>query len=166
MSTKSRQKLQPFHWVGIDVSKPFFDAAVLSVPDQQTGVPGRELPVKRFPRTHDGVKKFVAWLEETLPEEAEVWETRDGVECDGKKSSEWAGGVAAARALSANTLPLFPDLHFEGLRQYVTPEIAVVEAVTTGTPVGGKPYEAHLVDVLTLRAGKIAAKRSYRKGQV
>ena len=43
---------------------------------------------------------------------------------------------------------------------------AVVEAVTTGTPVGGKPYEAHLVDVLTLRDGKIAAKRSYRKGNV
>jgi ketosteroid isomerase-like protein len=52
------------------------------------------------------------------------------------------------------------------LRHYVTPEIAVVEAVTTGTPVGGKPYESHLVDVLTLRDGKIAGKRSYRKGQV
>jgi ketosteroid isomerase-like protein len=41
-----------------------------------------------------------------------------------------------------------------------------VEAVTTGTPVGGQPYETHLVDVLTLRDGKIAAKRSYRKGNV
>ncbi len=57
-STKSRQKPQPFHWVGIDVSKPFFDAAVLSVPDRQTGVPVRELPVKRFPRTRAGAKKI------------------------------------------------------------------------------------------------------------
>ena len=57
-STKSRQKPQPFHWVGIDVSKPFFDAAVLSVPDWQTGVPVRELPVKRFPRTRAGAKKI------------------------------------------------------------------------------------------------------------
>ncbi|MDP7638165.1 MAG: hypothetical protein QGG73_00380 [Candidatus Hydrogenedentes bacterium] len=62
-STKSRQKPQPFHWVGIDVSKPFFDAAVLSVPDRQTGVPVRELPVKRFPRTRAGAKKFAARLE-------------------------------------------------------------------------------------------------------
>ena len=94
MSTKSRQKLQPFHWVGIDVSKPFFDAAVLSVPDQQTGVPVRELPVKRFPRTHAGVKKFVAWLEETLPEETEVWETRIVMESTGKYSSALAVWLA------------------------------------------------------------------------
>ena len=68
--------------------------------------------------------------------------------------------------LAAKIFARVPDLHFEELRHYVTPEIAVVEAVTTGTPLGGKPYEAHLVDVLTLRDGKIAAKRSYRKGQV
>jgi len=49
--------------VGIDVSKPFFDAAVLSVPDRQTGVPVRELPVKRFPRTRTGAKKFAVRLE-------------------------------------------------------------------------------------------------------
>ena len=38
--------------------------------------------------------------------------------------------------------------------------------MTTGTPHGGARFEVHLVDVLTLRDGKIAAKRSYRKGRL
>jgi ketosteroid isomerase-like protein len=38
--------------------------------------------------------------------------------------------------------------------------------VTTGTPRDGARFEVHLVDVLTLRDGKIAAKRSYRKGRL
>jgi ketosteroid isomerase-like protein len=59
-----------------------------------------------------------------------------------------------------------PDLHFAEIRHVVTPGFAVVESMTTGTPVGGKPYEAHIVDLLTIRDGKIAAKRSYRKAVV
>ena len=59
-----------------------------------------------------------------------------------------------------------PDLHFEEIRHVVTPGFAVVESVTTGTPVGGAPYEVHLVDLLTIRDGKIAAKRSYRKSRL
>ncbi len=91
-----------------------------------------------------------------------VFEASFGTEPCGER----AIGREAARALAAKIFARVPDLHFVELRHYVTPEIAVVEAVTTGTPLGGKPYEAHLVDVLTLRDGKIAAKRSYRKGQV
>ncbi len=48
----------------------------------------------------------------------------------------------------------------------MTPEFAVVESVTTGTPVGGASYEVHLADLLTLRDGMIAAKRSYRKARL
>jgi ketosteroid isomerase-like protein len=73
---------------------------------------------------------------------------------------ERAVGREAARQLAATIFERIPDLHFE------TPEFAVVEAVTTGTPVGGAPYEIHLVDLLTLRDGKIAAKRSYRKARL
>ena len=32
--------------------------------------------------------------------------------------------------------------------------------------VDGERFEVHLVDVLTLQGGKIAAKRSYRKGRL
>ena len=76
---------------------------------------------------------------------------------------ERAEGREAARELAASVFARVPDLHFEEIRHFVLPEFAVVESVTTGTPVGGSPYEIHLVDLLTLRDGKIAAKRSYRK---
>ncbi len=79
---------------------------------------------------------------------------------------ERAVGREAARELAASVFERVPDLHFEEIRHYVTPEFAVVESLTTGTPVGGSPYEIHLVDLLTLRDGKIAAKRSYRKARL
>jgi hypothetical protein len=58
-----------------------------------------------------------------------------------------------------------PDARYQKLRHFVSPEIAVVESRTTGTR-AGTPYDVHLVDVLTLRDAKIAAKRSYRKVQL
>lgn len=79
---------------------------------------------------------------------------------------ERAVGKAAARQLAAAVFERVPDLHFQEIRHFVSPELAVVEAITTGTPGGGAPYETHLVDVLTLRDGKISAKRSYRKAQI
>ena len=79
---------------------------------------------------------------------------------------ERAVGRDAARILAAAVFEQIPDLHFEEIRHFVSPEFAVVESVTTGTPVGGAPYEVHLVDLLTIRDGKIAAKRSYRKSRL
>lgn len=79
---------------------------------------------------------------------------------------ERAVGKEAARKLAASVFERFPDLHFEEIRHFVTPEYAVVESVTTGTPVGGAPYEIHLADLLTIRDGRIAAKRSYRKARL
>lgn len=52
------------HWVGLDVSKPFFDAGLLL--DGTLGeapAPGG-LPGKRFARTRAGAADFVAWLDE------------------------------------------------------------------------------------------------------
>ena len=49
------------------------------------------------------------------------------------------------------------------MRHFACPEIATVEWLTTGTPRGAGRYEVHGCDILSLRAGKIAAKRSYRK---
>lgn len=77
-----------------------------------------------------------------------------------------ATGKDAARKLAAAVFEQVPDLRFAEIRHVVTPDLAVVESVTTGTPVGGAPYEIHLVDVLTIRDGKIAAKRSYRKSRL
>lgn len=77
-----------------------------------------------------------------------------------------AEGKAAAVKLAEAVFERVPDLHFAEIRHYITPDYAVVESVTTGTPVGGEPYEIHIVDLLTLRDGKIAAKRSYRKARL
>jgi ketosteroid isomerase-like protein len=79
---------------------------------------------------------------------------------------ERAVGKEAARKLAASVFERIPDLHFEEIRHFVSPEFAVVESATTGTPVGGAPYEVHLVDLLTIRDGRIAAKRSYRKARL
>lgn len=79
---------------------------------------------------------------------------------------ERATGREEARRLAASVFERIPDLHFEEIRHFVSPEFAVVESVTSGTPVGGTPFEVHLVDLLTIRDGKIAAKRSYRKARL
>ena len=79
---------------------------------------------------------------------------------------ERASGKEEARRLAASVFERIPDLHFEAIRHFVSPEFAVVESVTTGTPAGGTPFEVHLVDLLTIRDGRIAAKRSYRKARL
>ena len=79
---------------------------------------------------------------------------------------ERATGRDAAKKLAAAVFEAVPDLRFREIRHIITPDLAVVESVTTGTPVGGKPYETHIVDVLTIRDGRIAAKRSYRKARL
>lgn len=83
-----------------------------------------------------------------------------------KPYGERAVGRDAAKKLAAAIFERVPDLRFAEIRHVVTPTLAVVESTTTGTPVGGKLYEAHIVDVLTLRDGRIAAKRSYRKARL
>ena len=77
-----------------------------------------------------------------------------------------AVGKAAARELIASMIERVPDIRWDEIRHFVSPEHATVESVTTGSPRDGAGFEVHLVDVLTLRDGKIAAKRSYRKGRL
>ncbi len=91
-----------------------------------------------------------------------IFEASFGAEPYGER----AVGKEAARKLAAAVFERIPDLRFEELRHLVSPEFAVVESSTTGTPVGGKPYRVDLVDILTIRDGKIAAKRSYRKARL
>jgi ketosteroid isomerase-like protein len=77
-----------------------------------------------------------------------------------------AVGKAAARELIASMIERVPDIRWDEIRHFVSPEHATVESVTTGSPRDGAGFEVHLVDVLTLRDGKIAAKRSYRKARL
>ena len=91
-----------------------------------------------------------------------IFEASFGSEPHGER----AVGREAARKLAQAVFERIPDLRFAEIRHFVSPEFAVVESATTGTPVDGTPYEVHLVDVLTIRDGKIAAKRSYRKARL
>jgi len=72
-------------------------------------------------------------------------------------------GAAAVRAGVEKNFRDIPDIRWDELRRFVCPDHAVVEWRTRGTPRGGKRFDVHGLDVLTLRDGKIAAKRSYRK---
>jgi ketosteroid isomerase-like protein len=56
-----------------------------------------------------------------------------------------------------------PDIRWDETRHFAAPALAVVEWITTGTPRGSGRFETHGCDILTLRDGRIAAKRSYRK---
>jgi ketosteroid isomerase-like protein len=74
-----------------------------------------------------------------------------------------AVGRAAVREQIAEILHRIPDVQWNEIRHWVGPDHVVVEWITTGTPRGGTRFEVYGCDVLALRDGKIAAKRSFRK---
>src|SRR5262249_62270763 len=76
------------------------------------------------------------------------------------------GGQGAVREFLEDMFRRIPDVRWDEIRHFASPELAVVEWLTTGTPRGGTRYEVQGCDVLALRNGKISAKRSYRKGQL
>lgn len=52
----------PLYWVGIDVAKPTFDAAVASPGQRAGGATLKKAPVQTFARDAEGVQAFVQWL--------------------------------------------------------------------------------------------------------
>jgi ketosteroid isomerase-like protein len=77
-----------------------------------------------------------------------------------------AVGRAAMREEIAGILQRIPDIRWDEIRHFACPELAVVEWITTGTPRGRTRFEVFGCDVLALRDGKIAAKRSFRKADL
>jgi len=75
-------------------------------------------------------------------------------------------GKAAVREFLTDMFDRVPDIRWDEIRHFAAPEQVTVEWLTTGTPRGGTRYEVQGCDILALRDGKIAAKRSYRKGQI
>ena len=75
-------------------------------------------------------------------------------------------GQPAVREFLEDMFRRIPDVRWDEIRHFAHPDLAVVEWLTTGTPRGSTRYEVQGCDVLALRDGKIAAKRSYRKGQL
>jgi ketosteroid isomerase-like protein len=75
-------------------------------------------------------------------------------------------GRPAVRELLEDMFARIPDVRWDAIRHWTAPDHVVVEWITTGTPRGGSRYEVYGCDVLALRDGRIAAKRSFRKGAV
>ena len=77
-----------------------------------------------------------------------------------------AVGKPAVRQFLEEMFERIPDVRWDETRHHAYPDVAVVEWLTSGTPRGAGRYEVHGCDILALRDGKIAAKRSYRKGSI
>jgi ketosteroid isomerase-like protein len=56
-----------------------------------------------------------------------------------------------------------PNIHWEKIRHFICEDHVVVEWLTTGTRSDGTEFEVQGCDILTIRNGKISAKRAYRK---
>ena len=88
-----------------------------------------------------------------------VWEVTRGAEPHGTLFE----GRAAVRSAITDAFKALPDVHFEPIRSSFGAHHVVVELLVTGTFADGTMARYHACDILTLRDGRIAAKRSYRK---
>lgn len=88
-----------------------------------------------------------------------LWEIPRGAEPHGTRFA----GAAAVRGAIAAAFRTMPDIRYEIVRGSFGPDIVVLELEVTATLADGRPARFHACDVMTLRAGKVATKRSYRK---
>jgi len=78
------------YWVGADVAKRTFDAALVRPGQHYPSTPLREVPAATFDRTIDGVQQFVSWLAQQLRADASPLSVRVVMEATGKYSEELA----------------------------------------------------------------------------
>ncbi|MDA0672690.1 MAG: nuclear transport factor 2 family protein [Cyanobacteria bacterium] len=72
-------------------------------------------------------------------------------------------GQAEVRAAVEGLFKSAPDIQWRAVRYWATADQVVIEVLATGTNAQGEPFEIPGCDLLTLREGKIASKRAYRK---
>lgn len=63
MDTRSSSLCCSVHWVGADVAKATFDAALVRHGQKFPATPLASIPVRTFPRTQAGVGEFLQWLD-------------------------------------------------------------------------------------------------------
>lgn len=88
-----------------------------------------------------------------------VWEVTRGAAPHGALFE----GRAAVRAAIAAAFEALPDVHYEPIRSSFGEDHVVIELLVTGTLPDGARAKYHACDILSLRDGRISAKRSYRK---
>ena len=88
-------------------------------------------------------------------------------DCEFEPSSRTWGihyqGTAAVRAAVEELFKSAPDIQWQAVRYFAAGEQIVIEVLATGTNDKGEPFKIPGCDLLTLRDGKIASKRAYRK---
>ena len=94
MKDQNEQRIEETHWVGMDVSKRTFDAALAGPEQRFPSTPLRALPWKAFPRTREGVNEFLAWLDGQAPME----KVRVIMEATGRYSVELTTWLCAKRS--------------------------------------------------------------------
>ena len=85
------------------------------------------------------------------------WEVPRGSDPHGTRFE----GSSAVRSATASKA--MPDVRYELVRSNFGPDLVVLELLVTGRLPSARQAEFHACDVITLRDGKVAAKRSYRK---
>ena len=88
-----------------------------------------------------------------------VWEVTRGSEPHGTLFR----GTTAVRAAIADAFKTVPNVHYEPIRSHYGKDHVVVELLVTGTQLDGAQLNYHACDILTVKDGRITAKRSYRK---
>jgi len=88
-----------------------------------------------------------------------LWEIPRGSEPHGTVFE----GAGAVRAAIAGAFKAMPDVRYDVVRSSFGHDLVVLELLVSGTLADGRQARFHACDVMTLRDGKVAAKRSYRK---
>jgi ketosteroid isomerase-like protein len=88
-----------------------------------------------------------------------VWEVTRGSEPHGTLLE----GPSAVRSAIAGAFGALPDIHYQPVQSLFGEDHVVVELLVTGTLRDGTKTRFHACNILTMRDGLIAAKRSYRK---
>lgn len=88
-----------------------------------------------------------------------IWEVTRGVEPHGARFS----GADEVRSAIDNAFRAVPDIHYELVRSSFGADFVVLELLVSGSFGEGRRAKFHACDVMTMKGGKVAAKRSYRK---
>lgn len=88
-----------------------------------------------------------------------LWEIPRGSEAYGTLYE----GADAVRAAIAGAFEAMPDVRYDVVRSGFGRDLVVLELLVSGTLADGRLARFHACDVMTLRDGKVATKRSYRK---
>lgn len=95
MKTKQWNGSEVSHWVGIDVSKTYFDVALLTAQGQEQGQELRRFPTDQFPQSETGTQAFYRWLEKQVGKKDAANRTRVVMEATGTYSRDLAERLRA-----------------------------------------------------------------------